>query len=70
MENAKRLAVLEARKYQEVFGIKQETFDKMLSVLAEADNKHQAYKEAHRVGGISVRLSVLDTICVYLKNAI
>jgi hypothetical protein len=66
MGNAKRLAVLEARKYQELFGIKQETFDKMLSVLAEADNKHQAHKEAHRVGGRPARLRVLDKLIIML----
>ena len=57
---------MEARKYQELFGIKQETFDKMLSVLEEARNKHQAHKEAHRVGGRAARLSVLDKLIIML----
>ena len=66
MENAKLLESLEEGKYQEMFGIKQETFDKMLSVLEEAHNKHQAYKEAHRVGGRPARLSVLDKLIIML----
>ena len=50
MENTKRIESLEEGKYQELFGIKKEIFDKMLSVLEEVDNKHQAYKETHQVG--------------------
>jgi len=57
---------LEEGRYQELFGIKKETFDKMLSILEEADNKHQAYKEAHRVGGRRARLGVLDKLIIML----
>ena len=64
MENTKRLESLEERKYQKLFGIHKETFDKMLSVLEEAHNKHQAYKEEHRVGGRPARLSVLDKLII------
>ena len=64
MENAKRIESLGETKYQELFGIHKQTFDKMLSILEEAHNKHQAYKEQHRVGGRPSRLSVLDKLII------
>ena len=64
MENAKRPESPEETKYQELFGIRKETFDKMLSILEEACNKHQAYKEERRAGGRPARLSVPDKLII------
>ena len=50
--------------YQELFGIPKETFEKMVSIVEEAHNKHQAYKEQHRVGGRPSRLSILDKLII------
>ena len=47
-------------KYQELFGIKKATFDKMNEIL------ESAYEELHNEGGRPSRLSVLDKLVVTL----
>jgi predicted DNA-binding protein YlxM (UPF0122 family) len=60
MENEKRIEKMKESEYQEIFGVKKPTFDKMLMIL------ESAYKEMHEKGGRAPRLSVLDKLVVFL----
>lgn len=63
MDNKKRIENLKEEKYQELFGVKKATFEKMLEILEET------YKKEHERGGHPPKLSVLDkliiTLCYY-----
>ena len=60
MENKRRIEKLKETEYQELFGIRKPTFDKMLAML------ESAFKELHEQGGRPPRLSVLDKLVVTL----
>jgi len=60
MNNEKRIKKLKDEEYQELFGVKKETFTKMLEIL---NNK---YIELHRQGGKKPKLSVLDKLIITL----
>jgi len=60
MENKTRIEKLKGTEYQELFGIRKPTFDKMLAML------ESAFKELHEQGGRPPRLSVLDKLVVTL----
>ena len=60
MDNKKRIEKLKADKYQGVFGVKKQTFDKMLEIL------EKSYIEMHSKGGSSCKLSVLDKLIIML----
>ncbi len=60
MDNMTRIAALHEQEYQELFGIRKPTFEKMLSILESAD------QEKHKQGGRPPRLSVLDKLVVTL----
>jgi predicted DNA-binding protein YlxM (UPF0122 family) len=60
IDNKKRISELPEEEYQELFGIKKETFDKMKEIL------ESAYKELHKEGGRPPRLSVFDKFVVML----
>ena len=60
MENVRRIEKLRESDYQELFGIRKPTFEKMLSIL------EGAYEELHQQGGRPPRLSVLDKLVVTL----
>ena len=60
MDNVKRIEKLKENEYQELFGVKKPTFDKMMEILGSA------YKELHSQGGRYPRLSVLDKMVVML----
>lgn len=63
MNNLERISKLKEKEYQELFGVKKETFEKMLEIL---ENK---YKKDHEKGGKPAKLSALDkliiTLCYY-----
>jgi len=60
MNNEKRIKKLKDEEYQELFGVKKETFTKMLEIL---NNK---YIELHKQGGKKPKLSVLDKLIITL----
>ena len=60
MDNKERIGKLSPDRYQELFGVRKPTFDKMLDIL------ECAYKELHEQGGRPPRLSVLDKLVVTL----
>jgi len=60
IDNVKRIEKLRESEYQELFGVKKPTFDKMLEIL------EAAYKELHSQGGRPPRLRVLDKLVVML----
>lgn len=60
MNNKKRIAKLKEEDYQKLFGVKKQTFDKMLSILSEK------YKQEHLRGGHPPKLSVLDKLVIML----
>ena len=63
MDNTKRISRLKENEYQEVFGVKKATFEKMLEIL------NKQYEKEHEKGGKPARLKVLDkliiTLCYY-----
>ena len=61
MKNEKRIKKLKENKYQELFGVKKETFDKMLEIL---ERKNAA---KHKKGGRPSVLSVLDKLVIMLE---
>lgn len=61
MNNEKRIKKLKENKYQELFGVKKETFDEMLKVL------NAEYEKGHRKGGRPSVLSVLDKLIIMLE---
>ena len=60
MDNKKRIENLAEEKYQVLFGIHKETFEKMLTML------EVAYKEMRKKGGAPRKLSVLDMLIITL----
>lgn len=60
MENEKRIANLKENEYQELFGVKKATFDKMLEILTEQ------FKKEHIRGGKPPKLCVLDKLIIML----
>ncbi len=60
MDNAKRIEKLKDKEYQELFGVKKATFEKMLEILNEQ------YKKEHAKGGKPPKLSVLDKLIIML----
>ena len=61
MNNEERLTKLEERKYQEVFGVKKETFERMRGIMEED------YRRKHKKGGCTPKLSVLDKLIIMLQ---
>ena len=61
MYNEERIAKLKENKYQEIFGVKKFTFDKMLEIL------ENQYKKEHLKGGRPPKLSVLDKLVIMLS---
>ena len=61
MDNKKRMRKLKAGDYQRLFGVKKETFDKMMEIL------EKAYIEKHRKGGKPPKLTVLDKLIITLQ---
>ena len=63
MDNKDRLNQLKEKEYQELFGVKKATFEKMLELL------NIQYKRDHEKGGKPLKLSILDklviTLCYY-----
>ena len=63
MDNKDRLNQLKEKEYQELFGVKKATFEKMLEIL------NIQYKRDHEKGGKPLKLSILDklviTLCYY-----
>ena len=63
MDNTKRISRLKENEYQEVFGVKKATFEKMLEIL------NKQYEKEHEKGGKPAKLKVLDkliiTLCYY-----
>jgi len=65
IKNEERILRLEAGSYQNLFGVKKEVFDLMLSALEEA------FKFLHKAGGKPPKLTVLDKLIItldYYKN--
>ena len=56
-----RIKKLKEENYQKIFGIKKNTFDKMLKLLNEA------YRIEHLRGGHPPKLSVLDRLVIMLS---
>lgn len=61
MYNEERIEKLKEDKYQEIFGVKKFTFDKMLEIL------ENQYKKEHLKGGRPPKLSVLDKLVIMLS---
>lgn len=61
MNNKKRMKKLKPADYQRLFGVKKETFDKMLDIL------EKAYIEKHKKGGKPPKLTVLDKLVITLQ---
>ena len=61
MDNKKRMRKLKAGDYQRLFGVKKETFDKMMEVL------EKAYIEKHKKGGKPPKLTILDKLIITLQ---
>lgn len=63
MNNRKRIARLKENEYQELFGVKKATFEKMLEIL------NKQYEREHEKCGKPAKLKVLDkliiTLCYY-----
>ena len=61
MNNEERIKKLEASKYQELFGVKKETFERMREIMEED------YTRKHKKGGCTPKLSVLDKLIIMLQ---
>ena len=61
INNAEKIKKLKEENYQKIFGIKKNTFDKMLKLLNEA------YRIEHLKGGHPPKLSVLDRLVIMLS---
>lgn len=61
MNNTERIAKFDEKEYQELFGVKKTTFDKMLKILEEQ------YSKKHIRGGKPPKLSVLDKLMIMLS---
>ena len=60
INNEERIKKLKNEEYQELFGVKKDTFYKMLDIL---NNK---YVELHKQGGKNPKLTVLDKLIITL----
>lgn len=60
IDNKERIAKLNGEEYQQIFGVKQATFERMLGVL------ESAYQKLHAQGGKPPKLSVLDKLVIAL----
>ena len=61
INNVERIKKLKDKNYQKIFGIKKNTFDKMLKLLNEA------YRIEHLRGGHPPKLSVLNRLVIMLS---
>ena len=61
MSNEERIEKLAEEKYQEVFGVKKETFERMWEIMEED------FQRKHQKGGRSPTLSVLDKLVIMLQ---
>jgi hypothetical protein len=61
MDNEKKIAKLKESKYQVLFGVHKETFERMLAIV------NTAYEEMHKKGGRKRKLSVLDMLIITLE---
>ena len=61
INNVERIKKLKEENYQKIFGIKKNTFDKMLKLLNES------YRIEHLRGGHLPKLSVLDRLVIMLS---
>ena len=61
IDNIERIKKLKKENYQKIFGIKKDTFDKMLKLLNES------YRIEHLRGGHPPKLSVLDRLVIMLS---
>ncbi len=52
---------MDEKEYQELFGVKKATFEKMLGILNEQ------FKKEHKKGGKPPKLSVLDKLIIILS---
>ena len=60
INNEQRIAKIDSRQYQQLFGVTKATFEEMLSAL------NGAYIELHAMGGKPPKLSVLDKLIITL----
>lgn len=60
MNNKERIEQLKETQYQELFGVKKETFELMLEIL------NKQYNKDHEKGGKPPKLSVLDKLLMML----
>ena len=60
MNNIKRISTLKEKEYQQIFGVKKQTFETMLEILEEE------FKQLHSKGGRPAKLSVLDRLVITL----
>jgi len=60
INNTERLSRLKETQYQGIFGVKKQTFEKMLEIL------EAAYQVLHAQGGKPPKLSVLDKLVITL----
>ena len=58
INNVERIKKLKEENYQKIFGIKKNTFDKMLKLL------NNSYRIEHSRGGHPPKLSVLDRLVI------
>ncbi|WP_369713103.1 hypothetical protein AB8B23_01405 [Leptotrichia sp. HSP-342] len=61
INDVERIKKLKEENYQEIFGIKKNTFDKILKLLNEA------YRIEHLRGGHPSKLSVLDGFIIMIS---
>lgn len=61
MKNEEKIKKLAEDKYQEQFGVKKATFDRMWEILEDD------YQEKHKKGGCTPKLSVLDKLIIMLQ---
>ena len=61
INNVERIKKFKEENYQKIFGIKKNTFDKMLKLLNES------YRIEHLRGGHPPKLSVLDRLVIMLS---
>ncbi len=60
MKNEERISILDSAGYQRMFGVKQETFEKMLEI------RQAEYKRNHCKGGRPGKWSVLNKLVIML----
>ena len=60
IDNKERIEQLKEKEYQELFGVKKATFEKMLEVL------NKQYQKDHKNGGKPPNLSILEKLVIML----